>query len=668
MKKILSAFLATSMVMAACVAASSVASAVGSDSVQVPTNNGEFVVIEGENYSLADTYKYSESVQTNTYDVNGTTPHSQPKYSGSGVLLGTTKTTNEITFPVKIEIPIEVAQTTVYTFETVAAGGNTVYNTNQFTLDGVELFTTNTTPTVEQERLSWKTKTGNLSEYHEAVKYTTTVTINEGEHTLALVINKRSGNTNYGQYMLDYIKLTSCGAPGTDNPGTDNPGTDNPGTDNPGTDNPGTDNPGTDNPGTDNPGTVPEVYKTVKVDKNLTRFEMLESFNAGETKEIKFTPKKTDNYALFIGTGAYSGSDITSTVAALSFTIQDVEGTKIIENLKVVPSATNVQRLEPTKGLPVNLALEAGEEYTMSVTAETAGSVAYIDLRALTLEVGMKPTLISMLDYTSYPDATTYDQNVYTGWNKTIKWSQMGADPIGNYMDDEKLAQNNQLATAIRNISPTYKLNFKEAGTYKVTVYGANLTDIGKDTTVNFGASVSLDGESLGTAYYHNNEWTDDKASADIAKKTLSAMEIKDENKNTITVTITAGEHDLTVVPTPGNVIDILGVKIELAEPLVVDCEIESDEENYIAEYYIDNNCENEPSIDMIVILATYDENNVMIAADYVHVPANSTSTSARLSLPLADTTNARMFVWEGTDYLNSGDTSYKKSIVINNE
>ena len=207
MKKLLSAFLTTIIAMSVCMATASAAVS----TVNLPTKNGQSYTWEAEDYSGEFPANNAVAVATSTYDVGSNTAHSEPKASEGKVLQSGGVTDVPVTLTLPIYAPTEIE----YELEVVAAGGNTVFNTDYFTLDGDTIFTTNASPTnglggtVTATRLGWKTKSGNNSDFYEAVKYTTRITIPAGNHNLAFVVPKRE-TANWGSFMLDYIKLTSC--------------------------------------------------------------------------------------------------------------------------------------------------------------------------------------------------------------------------------------------------------------------------------------------------------------------------------------------------------------------------------------------------------------------------------------------------------------------------
>ena len=604
MKKFLSTFLATSMVMAACVATASVASAEVS-SVNLPTTSGQFYTIEGEDYTNAVTYTAANEVKNESSTwTSSTTADVQRKSSGTGVLKGNTlngvldanlpdNKVGQLTFNLYVE------KDTEYDLEVVTGGGNVIYNNNYFTLDGTIIITTNTrnsSPDVAVEVLEWSAGKQDSNDYHRAIKYTRRVLLTAGPHTLVLNIPNRNSSTKYGNFMLDYIKLTSCD--------------------------------------------VVKAYKTVEADNNFTRFEMSESFTNGETKTIKFTPSRTADYSLSVGTGAYRGTDITTDIASLSFTVTDSNGTKIMENLAVTPSPRNIQRVGANDFTADNLALEAGKEYTISVTAtlndgKTEGSISYIDLRCLTLDIGTQPALISALDYYKIAHnggGSTGGPNANTYW-VTAKWNQMGSNLIGNYMDED-LAAKNECATSFHNANATYKLNFTESGTYKVRLYGLNLATL-NEGEASPKAAVSLDGDTLGTAVYAND--ADGLADAAIStKRKLEPMDCPH------TLYVTAGTYDMVVGTMSPDKLAIAGIVIEkvpsvsFAETVITD---ETTNVTANADY------QNRTDESVTLYVALYDVNGRLLKVESTYSTESTDTLSKTVSL-VPNTYTAKAFVW----------------------
>ena len=237
MKKFLSIFLATSMVMSVCVATASVASAEVS-SVNLPTTYGQSYTWEAEDYideinDGIENNSYKAKEYTTTYGVNTSTADETSRASGGSFLQsGGIQPTTEAN-PIKLTFPINVATTTEYELEIVTASDSTVTKNNYFKLDGEQIFRTNgTSPqtsssgiVVTAEKLGWDHTSATNNTYYEATKLTARVTLEAGQqHTIEFEIHPRGGTgyTEAGAFMLDYIKLTSYGAPGTVNLPTGN--------------------------------------------------------------------------------------------------------------------------------------------------------------------------------------------------------------------------------------------------------------------------------------------------------------------------------------------------------------------------------------------------------------------------------------------------------------
>ena len=147
MKKFLSTFLATSMVMSVCVATASVASAEVS-SVELPTIYRQSFTWEAEAYAdvineqIYGTGSAEATICEQTYDNNSATAHETSKASGGKALMsgGVMPTTDAA--PVKLTLPIYVPVETVYELEVVAGNDSRVNVNNYFALDGETIFTT----------------------------------------------------------------------------------------------------------------------------------------------------------------------------------------------------------------------------------------------------------------------------------------------------------------------------------------------------------------------------------------------------------------------------------------------------------------------------------------------------------------------------------------------
>lgn len=305
-------------------------------------------------------------------------------------------------------------------------------------------------------------------------------------------------------------------------------------------------------------------YNEAKVDEGFSRFEFSDTgkkFSAGQEQTLRFTPEKSGKYALYAGP--------VSCLTELTFNIVDEDGNIALENAAVTDlSSTALQRVETEAFTPINIELIGGKEYFINIKAAdikdgvSKGTIDYIDIRNLTVPVSSNRTFVSMMDYTSVPlESGTITPNLATAWSN-ITWDRLGGFPVGNYMSN-RLAIKTEVATSIRNSSMGYTLNFQRAGKYKVTVYGANCTELAAGTTFAAGASVSLNGKNLGKAYYHNGEWNDNKAPQVKKKLTLSAMECP------YIIDIKTGIAEMIVTPAVGNQLNIYGVKIERVEPLI---------------------------------------------------------------------------------------------------
>ncbi len=390
-----------------------------------------------------------------------------------------------------------------------------------------------------------------------------------------------------------------------------------------------------------------EPYEVKKLDNNFTRFEINESFENGSEKIIEFTPGRTANYSLTVGTGAYNKTSYCETdVASLNFNITGNDGTEIVKDGVVEPKRYNIQRLEPTNYEAFVLPLKAGVTYSISMSAEladgkTTGSIAFVDLRCLTLDIGAEPTLVSAFDYTSLSDsAKLYTPNMATR-EFLHTWDEFGLNPIGNYMDSS-LKDKDTLATSTRDITTHYTLNFESDGLYKITVYGANLVDIAEGASINRNVDAVLDAQadnekSFGKAYFMNK--SDGIADSAIAKNTLSAMECENS------VYVSKGVHTLKIVP-HGTVhtMQVYGFKVEPVTN-AVDFDVNKISYNTSTITAHASFVNNNGTVGLFV--AVYDSNGKLISA----VKELSAETAGKLekSIDVADNAVvAKAFLWDG--------------------
>ncbi len=390
-----------------------------------------------------------------------------------------------------------------------------------------------------------------------------------------------------------------------------------------------------------------ESYEVKKLDNNFTRFEINESFENNIEKVIKFTPDRTADYSLTVGTGAYNKTSYCETdVASLNFNITGNDGTEIVKDGVVEPKRYNIQRLEPTNYEAFVLPLKAGVTYSISMSAEladgkTTGSIAFVDLRCLTLDIGAEPTLVSAFDYTSLSDsAKLYTPNMATR-EFLHTWNEFGLNPIGNYMDSA-LEDNNTLATSTRDITTHYTLNFENDGLYKITVYGANLNNIAEGTSINRKVDAVLDAQtdnekSFGRAYFMNK--IDGIADSAIEINTLSAMECENS------VYVSKGIHTLKIVPRSDvHKMQVYGFKVE---PVTNAVDFDVNKISYntstiTAHASFANNNETAG-----LFVAVYDSNGKLISAG----KELSAETAGKLekSIDVADNAVvAKAFLWDG--------------------
>ena len=302
-------------------------------------------------------------------------------------------------------------------------------------------------------------------------------------------------------------------------------------------------------------------YNESKVDGGFSRFEFSDTgkkFSAGQEQTLRFTPEKSGKYALYTGPVSY--------LTELTFSVTDEDGNTVLENTAVTElSSTVLQRVEPVAFTPINIELTEGKDYFINVKATgikdgaSKGTISYVDIRNLTVDVASNRTIVSMMDYTSvHEKRNEVTPNNATLWSTTHKWEDLDGFPAGNYMSD-RLGIKTEYTTSIRNSKFGYTLDFKRAGKYKVTVYASNIFDISAGDSINLTADVSIDGKSCGTAYYANLKTAD----ANFAEKTLSAMECP------YIIDVEAGPAEMVVSPTTGNRLNIHGVKIERVEPSI---------------------------------------------------------------------------------------------------
>ncbi len=375
-------------------------------------------------------------------------------------------------------------------------------------------------------------------------------------------------------------------------------------------------------------------YNEIVADEDFSRFEFDENervFSAAQqTKSMWFTPQKDGSYALYAGP--------MQNIGKLSFDITDEDGNAVAQGLSFSGFNSNtIQRVEPNKYNAYCFELSKNKKYRIDVTASemTESSLCtldYLDIRRLTKDVGYKPAVISMFDYTSIAqDGNNNHPNNSTEKNKTYKWSDLKVLPSGNYMYDG-LSAKNEYAFSASNPQLKYALDFCKSGKYKVTVYavgdGANI-------------DVSIGGKSCGT----------------VVVKGSTLCKVQCPN----VVSVDEGILYMTVSQTSNSRADILGVKIENVDEADYVKFSENmwtnDNTSLMAKAYVNNNGND----NIKLYAAQYDNDERLVGIDeFSDYLTDNDEASFNIECK-PDAKKARMFLWG--DKLNpiADDTSIEK-------
>lgn len=138
-------------------------------------------------------------------------------------------------------------------------------------------------------------------------------------------------------------------------------------------------------------------------------------------------------------------------------------------------------------------------------------------------------------------------------------------------------------------------------------------------------------------------------------------LERSNENSHFRYIVISRGSR--TTVGYTEMVYGEIEVFARIPMEFAADCRVTCNGEDYIGEYYIENNREESPELDMIVILASYDENNMMKNISVLPVKADSTVKNGNLKVSAENAARAKMYIWSGTGLIDGGEISYASCI-----
>ena len=188
MKKFLSVFLTVAMLIAS---VSMTASAF--DTITIPTEVGESILLEMEDYN-------EFSITNQTY--KGTVEEMEGLSGGKGVFSGSTSM-----YLTTLTLPISVDKDTIFDMEMVA-GCSGAFHKNYWCLDDAVLFyTTSDLGTLLTNANGEQIYFSKSNKHYPAGKYVQTLAIPAGDHKLTFNIPARGSET--GAFALDYVKLTA---------------------------------------------------------------------------------------------------------------------------------------------------------------------------------------------------------------------------------------------------------------------------------------------------------------------------------------------------------------------------------------------------------------------------------------------------------------------------
>ena len=479
-----------------------------------------------------------------------------------------------------------------------------------------------------------------------------------------------------------------------------------------------------------------EDYEAVNVDKNFTRFELIDkNFGVDSTREFQFTPAYTGDYAFYYGNMSYEGSTkptiqlqvlkestpidleikVSNTAADQNLTQALQFGSAPFSSINAstvaadgangswkktdgslntltsyqinVSKTTDYVRIGDK--LTLHAALEKGTTYTISLynSGDVPASLDYIDVRSLLLPLEGKDVQISLLDFSDYRSfyGTGSNNGPYPLQNLTCGEPQPefaeNYDIIGDYQSGE-LSSPDTAPRFIRRGVPIYTFDVKVPGKYTFTSYvrtndvtTAQQIEQGKFTP-ELSIAVRIAKVNGGVAndslIATNKEWggvrTNTTDEADGYKYKIKEQKVYSTGI-AHTVELEVGTYNLYQYH-GSDTTTFYGLTVDYEEPesdTYAYGRIEIIDGNYVPYCYINNNLGAE--LPMTVILASYDENNVMKLIEPHYVVVSDVPTIVdELTLPTSGSDKARLFVWSGTDCVDFGQISYCDSIVVNNE
>ena len=398
-------------------------------------------------------------------------------------------------------------------------------------------------------------------------------------------------------------------------------------------------------------------YESINVDDHFIRIEIEDtSFPADTTKSFEFTPELSGRYALFFGGVNNNGGTTNMTVsisedgipADIIYRNLIVSGSSITADADnpVLTEASYTHTRKSVSGAQyervgdyraVYTELEKDTTYTLSVNLTgTASILKYIDIRRIDIDIKGEDTIISPHDFYDMTSWRKFSVNSEMPWLPMPQWPEE-YNITGDYKSD-LLTETRDKTTVTRGGYHSFSLNFKRPGKYKIGVYGHSASG-------NAGTNVMWNG-----TYKTHLSYTD------------SATETKWTSEIEITK---PGTHVLGFQP--GQHMRFFSIIVDFIEPLeeVMECGISYDDTTVTGSYYIENNKSDAQEQNMFIILATYDENNIMNGIEMkpvVFVPG--TPLDDKISIFNSDWDTARMYLWDGTSIEDAGEIIYSDVIV----
>lgn len=386
-------------------------------------------------------------------------------------------------------------------------------------------------------------------------------------------------------------------------------------------------------------------YNSINVDDHFIRIEITDAtFPANSTKSFDFTPELSGRYALFFGGVNNRGGTTDMTVSIsegdipVDITYRDSSEIVASSYTHTRAGVNNAQYERVGDYRAVHTELEKDTTYTLSISLTgTASDLAYIDIRRVDIDINGEDVIISPHDFYDMTGWQSYSVNSEMPWLPLPEWPE-GYSIVGNYKSNS-ITEQRAKSTVTRGATCSYNLNFKRPGKYKIGVYGQSASG-------NAGTNIDWDGTYKTYLSYTNStkeiKWWD------------SEIEIAER-----------GTHTLGF--RPGNHCRVFSIVVDFVEPLedVMDCSVSYNDTSVTGEIFVEDNRAEAQSKNMFLILATYDENNIMNDIQTKPVTLTpGTPLDDSVTIYRTDWDTARMYLWDGTDIQNAGKIIYNDMIV----